>query len=330
VPADVPTARTDYRQEYHHSFKGNPTPAEELEFTGPDAEECVRFEAAGLRITLPTGHPDKRIGTGVATTFPIKGDFEITVGFEILKEPGPAETGQGTGLFLGVDLDTPEDNRATLTRGVREAKQLTTWFQLTGAGPDKSEVDELRSFPSAGAARGRLRLVRAGSTLSHYAAEGSSEEFLLLRAHRFAGGDVRAVRVGGYTGGPAAALDARVTDLRIRADSLPGVPGATAGAPRTAAGRGWPAAASVVGLVVVLPCALGVWLYLRRRRGRADTPAVVHAGARPQAKSEAAPTPVALPCPGCGKRLKVSPALAGKMVKCPQCGQAVHVAAPAP
>src|SRR5205085_710524 len=105
---------------YYHAFLGSPQADPHFELTGPDAEDCVRLEPAGLRLALPTGHPGKRVGTGMVTTFPVRGDFEVTVGFEILKEPEPANTGLGTGVFLGVDLDTAEYTRATLTRGVRE------------------------------------------------------------------------------------------------------------------------------------------------------------------------------------------------------------------
>ena len=35
-------------------------------------------------------------------------------------------------------------------------------------------------------------------------------------------------------------------------------------------------------------------------------------------------------CAGCGKKLKAKAELAGKQVKCPQCGKAVHVTAGAP
>jgi DNA-directed RNA polymerase subunit RPC12/RpoP len=241
-------------------------------------------------------------------------------------------------VFLGVDLDTPGYNRATLTRGVRQVKQLMTWFQLTAGGADTPHTDELRTFPSTGAATGRLRLVRTGSVLAHSAAEGTANEFLFLRQHPFGADDVKAVRVGGYTGGPNAALEVRVTDLRVRADSMPGmpevpgvpeppgVPGAQPPTPKPG-GKGWLGAALVLGLVLALG-ALGLWLLARRGRpGQMPAPAPV---ADSPADPEKAAPGISFGCSGCGKRLKARAEMAGKKVKCPQCGQAVLVAAATP
>ena len=49
-----------------------------------------------------------------------------------------------------------------------------------------------------------------------------SNDFTLLRQHPFRGEDLRGVHLGGQTGGPQAALEARITDFRIRAEALPG------------------------------------------------------------------------------------------------------------
>ena len=61
-------------------------------------------------------------------------------------------------------------------------------------------------------------------------------------------------------------------------------------------------AAILVALAIVF--ALGAGRYLRRRGGVDDSG-------------------VSFVCPGCGQRLKVNAAVAGKAVKCAQCGTAV-------
>ena len=81
--------RKDYPEEYHPTLKDNAKPIPDLLVYGPDAPECVKFEPAGLRITLPLGYPKPRPGTGVVTDFGVKGDFEITIAFEILPSEGP-------------------------------------------------------------------------------------------------------------------------------------------------------------------------------------------------------------------------------------------------
>src|SRR5688572_3210013 len=74
-------------EEYYQSFKGNPDKSEGWQRIGPEGEQCVKFEVQGLRITLPAGHEGKREDTGVVRGFAVKGDFEITLGYEILQEP---------------------------------------------------------------------------------------------------------------------------------------------------------------------------------------------------------------------------------------------------
>ena len=71
------------------------------------------------------------------------------------------------------------------------------------------------------------------------------------------------VRIGGFTGGPKAALEARLSDLRIRAGALPDMPAA-----EQVAGKG---AALVIVLVAFLAMSLTfgvVWLAVRSRRMR--------------------------------------------------------------
>jgi hypothetical protein len=299
----VPVPKTEYHQEYYHSFRGNAGLADELELIGPDVEACVRFEPAGARLTLPTGHPGKRLATGLTTTFVIKGDFEVTLGYELLKEPAPGGAGQGAGLFVGVDLNTEAYNRATLSRVVRDRKRFAAWFQLTKEGADNPHTDELRVFPCTGAATGRLRLVRSGSLLSHYVSEGPGKDFVFLRQHAFGAEDVKAVRLGGSTDGPTGSLDARVLDLRVRADSLPGQPDVAATAPAgNAGGNGLLAVGFVLGLALLLAVALAGFFAVRRRRaGRTAAPVAVPDEPVPPAAAPA--LAVSFPCP----RLRAEP-----------------------
>src|SRR6478735_4048167 len=64
---------------------------------GPDVDTCVAFEPEGIRIKLPTGYAGpkgwsgERPDTGVIVPVIVKGDFEITVGYEILQAPQKAD-----------------------------------------------------------------------------------------------------------------------------------------------------------------------------------------------------------------------------------------------
>jgi hypothetical protein len=327
--------RTELVLIYEQSFKGNGGNREGLQFVGRNADECVRFEPDGLRIRLPRGHT-RESPTGVGTKVPFHGDFEVTVSFEILEEPDPAETGPkpGTRFSLGVELDTPQRNVASMSRGIGPGAgpQFIPWMTVWDPGSAKNAYRD-DAFPAQGKG-GRLRLERTGSMLAYYASEGLSNEFTLIQRYPFGADDVRQVRAVGLLSGPNASLDVRVTDLRIRAQSAPEPPASQppasqppasqppASQPPASGSRGWVAAAMLLVLITIL-CGVGLWLYLRQWR-LADKAPPGPAGPDNQSPPGAPPT-VAVACPGCGKKLKVRAALAGKKVKCPQCGQAILV-----
>jgi WD40 repeat protein len=108
----------------------------------------------------------------------------------------------------------------------------------------------------------------------------------------------------------------RGTDHDIRLWELAPLSG-NAAAPQKAGGKRWLAAAGLV--VLVLTVGACVWLFARHGRRAAAGPA----GA--PAQPPAAPAPISCTCAGCGKKLKAGAHLAGKKVKCPQCGQPVLV-----
>src|SRR5262249_16391896 len=154
-------------------------------------------------------------------------------------------------------------------------------------------------FPSAGTS-GQLRLVRSGSVLSFYLAE-QSPNFVLLGRRPFGEGDLRAVRLGGQTGGPGAALDVRILNLRIRAGPREGPSDEAAASVPAAPEKGWLAGGVFLGLAGVLSLLLGAWFFLRPRRG-AGVP-------RTPAGPEPAPASLAFRCAGCGRNLRAKPEL---------------------
>jgi hypothetical protein len=167
---------------------------------------------------------------------------------------------------------------------------------------------------------GRLRLVRAGAKLRFGAAEGNNPEFAVLHELPFTDAALRGVRVVCSTGGRDSSLDVRLTDLHIRAASLPGVPRPDMAEPVRE--RGWLAAASLIALAAAVPFAATAAVALLRRR---KTPAPNLTG--PHAKADAALARFQLTCAGCGQKLKAKAELVGKKVKCPVCGDAIRVAA---
>jgi predicted RNA-binding Zn-ribbon protein involved in translation (DUF1610 family) len=313
-----------YAKEVAWSLKGEPANRPPLTLMGPDAEQCVRFEPAGLRIVLPNGHPPARPVIGLRVPLEIKGDFEITMSFAILQEPRPADTGFGTRITLSVHTSV---NKAAAISRMMHADGRTIFATWSSQQPDDNkDLKRIHFFPTE-AKTGQLRMARAGSVLSYYASKDAEADFAFLQKYPFGADDVSEIEIVGHTGGAKAALDVRVADLRIRAAALPTLPRPDApSAEPNASPRGWLMAASLLALIVVLALAtsLGAWLYWRRRRTgpAADAPAP---GAQPQ--SEAVTSAISLPCSSCGRNLKANAALAGKKVKCPQCGKLVVVAA---
>jgi hypothetical protein len=264
---DVPGA-SEPQTEFEHSLKGSSASAPGFRFIGPDAGKCVRFEPEGLRITLPLGYPGERPHTGLSTGIAVKGDFEITVRYEVLQEPEPEAAGRrATPLNLLLVLDQEQWSVAGLSRRMAGGRgpQYTTWTSIWTPEAQKTK-GHFRAFPATGKT-GRLRFVRQGSALSYYVAEGAAPEFTFLHETPFSDQDLKDVRVIAFTGGPEAAFDVRVNDLHIRAGSF---------TPTVAANRPFPWAkgglAAVLLLGLLLSLALLVWLHRRSRREVRDQP----------------------------------------------------------
>jgi hypothetical protein len=212
-----------YAKEYYHSFKGDSNQPKDVGLMGPNNDRCIKFEPEGMRITLPTGYVGSRPSTGVATKFGVRGDFEITMGYEVLQEPDSARAGSQTRLTLGINLDkiNPFQNQASISRRVMIGKLPHHSVYMSECGEDPIRMQTKSDSFVLGEKSGRLRLVRAGAEMSYYVAEGAESEFKLLKTYTHSAEDVRGVTIVGSTGGDQAALDVRVIDLRIKAADLP-------------------------------------------------------------------------------------------------------------
>jgi WD40 repeat protein/predicted RNA-binding Zn-ribbon protein involved in translation (DUF1610 family) len=311
---------TSESQTYEQSFKGGTECPSDFKLFGPGAEEHLRFQPDGLRITLPPGSQGGGAATGVRSLFGVRGNFEITVSFDILAESPPAGPHSHPRFTLEIPLDRPEASAASLSRRTtaKGGVDFLPWVRLWN---ETTQRNEEWSKPFSTTARsGRLRLVRSGSTLSYYASEGKDGDFTLLQTHDFGDEDVKEVVLAAATEDAQAALDVHVSDLRIRARPVPNLPRSSA--PPPGKGRSWLAAAAIIGLLTALALP-GGWLLARRNR-RARKAPVPNTAVKPAA---AVPL-VALACPSCGHALRVKAGVEGKDVKCPHCGHAVSVPGP--
>ncbi len=278
APAQEPKPKTS--KEIVHSLKELPDKVQDLELVGPDANKLAKYEPTGLRITLPAGYPKLRPAIGVASNVVVKGDFEITVNFQVLREPEPNEVAEfGTRLTLIVGQEAATQSCIKYSRAVR-AKTGSEFLAYSSRWNADDGTHEKRSMPVLTQAKsGRLRLVRLDAELSFYAAEGAGD-FELLRSYRFTADDLKTVRILANTDGPKASLDVRVSDLRILMggqgnQALPAPPNPAAQQAQAVdqappVNRGWLVAVLLIGFVIVLifAVAIGLGIYFRKRGSR--------------------------------------------------------------
>jgi hypothetical protein len=341
VAEEIVVPQKDYAQEYYHSFKGNPKKPAGWDYHGPANLETVRFESEGLHLALPDGWNGERPGTGIETKFGVHGDFEITMSYEILKAPEPIEAAKpGTRISMAIVKDTPhkgtnQSEVATINRTftAKGGHLFVTWMRL---GPDANlpKNPTARTYPMK-AIKGKFRFVRSGGQLYYVRADEGDEGFKAYTKFPFGPEDLWRVELVGSTGFDKATLDARVTDIRIRADGLPNAP-VTAPAPpevvtgasepgvvQQVADHGWLTTALLIGATVVVLIAIAVGAVVYRRRRSATAPAAVSANAT----MPSTPAGVTIACTGCGKKLRARSSLAGKKVRCPDCGSTMQIPA---
>lgn len=265
----------DYAQEYRETFKSGVKPTD-WEFAGPRAEECVRFESGGARITLLQGWKGSRPNTGLAGRFKIKGDCEITLSFEILHEPDEkqvAKTGTRVSLHLTKDTplkDTPNREVATLSRSVGPTKRqsIITYMRLWDHATGKDAVTS-RTFPNS-LKTGRLRIVRNGAQVKFWLAPDETDVFEHLATYQFGIEDIDQIQIVCSTGGETSLIDVRVSDLHVRADALVRESATAAGIPPTGSQpAGSPPSSRLVMLLALITAAgiafVAVAILLRKR-----------------------------------------------------------------
>jgi DNA-directed RNA polymerase subunit RPC12/RpoP len=260
----------------------------------------------------------------MVSAFSVKGDFEITLNFEVLKDPEPADVGKsGSRLSLAVTLDTPaldtpQSEVSTLSRSMT-TRGFVAWMRNRGF---PKSITQTFATP---AKTGRLRMVRSGDDLYQLASVGVDQPLQYLKKFRFGAEDLKRVVLTTASDGEKSFVDVRVTDLRIRADAIPGAPNVVV---RTAEGKEEIVAAPAApeerskvwllagaGVAIAILGALVLALLLSKR------------GKAPGAPAESTTSMVSFACPNCAKALKANADSAGKRVKCPKCATGVMVPA---
>jgi hypothetical protein len=219
-----------------------------------DPARSLMREARGVRFRLPS--PAGGLGeAGWYSYFALAGDFEVLVTYELIAVPPPSG---GFGATVGISLDTegPAGSVALAVGCLPE--QGRRCVVTRGLPADSGLAYENTDYP-ASSDNGLLVLRRRKADLICLIADEPAAEPVELCRLPFTDGTVRKLRLFADPGGSPSGLDARLSDLVVRAEEI------TAGIPQREHGhtQWWIALGTIA--------ALGTFsvVVLRRRRQRA-------------------------------------------------------------
>ncbi len=204
--------------ELHQDFRNSALDTRTMSRVGGYAEEFVRPDKEGLRIRVPPGLNSPE-AVGVAPRCRIRGDFEITVSFAIVKADEPIR-GYGVAAAIWAETNTPTREAVTIERGViPRAGERYTLTRISGPSQTR-KYDVRRAL--AQSRSGKLRMERTGSQVTTLFADGK-EAFRVLRKVDLGPEDVALVRLGADTGVSDHSIEILLEDVTIRAEALPGL-----------------------------------------------------------------------------------------------------------
>ena len=212
----------EYAQEFTESFKSLPAKNPRWGWIWPDVAGFVKYDADGVRFDLPPAPAKGRNPVGLGAKLTIKGDFEITLSYEILGETQGTADDDGSYFGLAIGLSEPPGKKA----GARLHRMMSAseggFLAAMVESFDAAGKRALKVQPHPTKAKaGRLRMVRGGGELSLFASEGDDVEFALILKAPFGAEDVSSIEMSGGTQGTKSTLNVRLSDLRIRADAIP-------------------------------------------------------------------------------------------------------------
>jgi hypothetical protein len=204
--------------EFHQDFRDGALDSRTMRRVGGYAERFVRPERGGLRVRIPDGLKNPE-AVGVAPRCRIRGDFEITASYTIVKADQPVR-GYGLAATLWAETDTPTHEAVTIERGIipKEGERFTS---TRVSGPPHARKYDVRRA-RAESRSGRIRMERVGSKVTTSFADGK-QPFRVLRSVELGPEDLTLVRLGAETGMSDHAVEILLEDLTIRAEALPGL-----------------------------------------------------------------------------------------------------------
>ena len=186
-----------------------------IELIGGEApSRFCRLDSGGLRCTIPTGSTDVTF-CGASVKFVVKGDFEITGAYKILRLPQPNK-GHGAGAKISI-MDYREEKASLQRLCLGDGRQV---YSAHRAEMKDGSYEHDSEIVPTDATSGRLRLKRSGTTIQYLVAEGDGGEFRELRKAEFTDGDLVRVYFAAQTGEAATGVDIVWTNIVLQAEEL--------------------------------------------------------------------------------------------------------------
>jgi hypothetical protein len=242
-------------EEFVQDFRGRPYDVRYFRSFGSNTHRAMRTDFRGLRIS-PVD-PESRIPVGLVARVGVRGDFEITMTFEVLRLYKPAG-GNDAGLSIYVSSASLTKEAATLGRFVRTDGEQIILCHHASTPQGEERRHQGKRVPKT-ALTGQLRLVRRGTLLSYQFAEGTASAFQELYQTEWVGEDLDTVRFAMENGNPPTVVDVLIRAVSIRADDF----GPARPVPQPFR---W-TMRMTMGLLAILLATFSLWFWLRWRRG---------------------------------------------------------------
>lgn len=247
------------KDEFHHDFRGGKMPPLIVQMVGANASRYIRPSSEGLRISL-AAEKTPLPQMGISPKFPVAGDFEITVQYQIVKLERP-DAGYGSGVSMFIQTQSAEYQAATVGVLLERSNRLHLAANRH-SGPKEKRQHLIKVVPADDGARtGSLRLTRSGSLLTYWVAP-AKQDFIQLREVDIGPEPLARLRIVADPGGGKGALEVVLSDLKIRAESL------TTESEKlerpSAAGNKW----LLGGALGTVAIAGGIFLWHRHSRGK--------------------------------------------------------------
>jgi hypothetical protein len=212
----------ELREDYQLDFRGMRSLPQELHPLFSTVDQWIHPGVEGLEVRLPADRGNS-IPVALAAYHAVRGDFEITAAYQIVKADVP-KSGIGVGVHLQIKKANPSLESATVAWVIRPGgRSVAAWDRAT-PGPDGKPVYK-GGVTESSARSGQLRLQRTGEVLSYLLAEGiTGDAFHQVHQCDFGTEDLERIALKLMTGGQPCAIEARWLNFRIRSQSSPSMP----------------------------------------------------------------------------------------------------------